>query len=291
MQTELLTAHTISRIADTLRQRYGVDFATLPLASLNPNTEYLISRDGKHVFMLHQFINKLQILRLRIYPPHHKKGITSPWISLKTSSGCSHLFARVSAAVWCAFVTRSELPKFKIYHRDGNPENCRLENLYTAVERTPRFSHEVTGLLSSRYSIVSTLQRKFPSFSLPDIDDAVSDAYIDLCIFLTANSRHSLSGLWYNFAKQRLMHLPDTADTPIPLESLCRPLEPSCTDTPWDFDPIQFLPPQLRTTAELLADGCTQAEISRAMSVNPKTVYKRTKEIRQHLSQIYQQPI
>ncbi|MDE6853752.1 MAG: HNH endonuclease [Muribaculaceae bacterium] len=190
------------QLLPSLKEKYDCNFAVVPFMDCQPNTSYLVGDDGRTVIVSVDFGGYSQIKKVQILPAGRRSPNSSPSFRRRNNKG-SQASTSLSAAVYGAFVL-GEIPKFKISHLDGNPNNNRPENLVVSDKST--FKKNIvalTELYAQKYNIVANIIRRLGRISLEEAQDITSEAFFRMCLSRKEIAPDSAVGLWLLLVKQR----------------------------------------------------------------------------------------
>lgn len=267
-------------VAEELEAKHGVRFARIPFDNINGNTEYYISEDGNNVYMTHLVCGWQQCRSVKIYPYGSKTKNSEACFRRRNTNG-SQSWATVPSSVYAAFVLGDKMCNFKLVFKDGDHSNCSLTNLHRPGDERIK---ETIGAFSPVYRhhrrISMILSRQFPELSLEDIQDIVSESYIDMCARNTpAGCRNPYGLLVYKARQAAALELRRKGRYSVEYpDSLAEPR--LCDGHLHERDLLNKLGGVYRETLQLVAMGYTYKEISKMLGIVPTAISNRMKKIR-----------
>lgn len=260
--------------------KHGVRFARIPFHNINGNTEYYISEDGKNVYSTHLVCGWRQCRAVTIYPYGSRTKNSEAYFRHRNTSG-TQSWATIPTAVYSAFVLGDRMCNFKLTFKDGDHTNCCLSNLRSPDDEKIK---ETIGAFSPAYRyhrrICMILARLFPELSLEDIQDIVSESYLDMCARNTPDECRNPYGLLVyksRMAATLELRRKDRHGIECP-DSLTEPRP--CDIHLHERDLLNKLDGIYRETLQLVAMGYTYKETSEKLGVVPTAISNRMKKIR-----------
>lgn len=192
------------RLVDSLEDKCGCKVAFIPFMDCAPNTSYLVSQDGTHVFVSVDFGGYCQVKDVKITPAGTRSANSKPSFMRRNRNGF-RVNSSLPAAVYGAFVLR-ELPRYKLRHIDGNPSNCHVCNLAISDDSIVRKNIELlASLYTEKYKNICKCIMSFRRMPIEDAQDYVSDAFMEMCLHRKPLEVDKAVGLWMFLAKENII--------------------------------------------------------------------------------------
>lgn len=187
-----------------LEQETGCQIAIIPFTDCSPHTSYLVSDDGRNVFVSVDFGEYSQVKAVRIIPAGSRTTNSAPAFKRRNARGCQ-CFAAIPASVYGAFVLRNEVPRFRLRHIDGNPNNCSVYNLTISDDSIlAKNMQRLKEIYTESYDAVCRYLAGSRRISTEDAQDFASDAFIEMCYARIEIDPGKASGLWIFLASRKL---------------------------------------------------------------------------------------
>lgn len=277
-------------VEEELKKKHGVEFAEVPFNDGHGQTAYWISRDGAHAYVGTVFGGWYKCKEIRIYPARYRSPSSAPCFKRRNGKGTQTIVS-VPVAVYGTFVLKDCLPKFRIGFKDGNIENCNLDNLKMADDSEMKENLKIFSDVYRRHKeLVRTLRKIVYRISFEDLEDIVSDAFLRVCLCRVPIEPDRVFGLWFQFAyelsitrkeRNRLRYMGTYEAIDWYFHSRDE----------WEEDLLDLLPEYLRITARLLYEGYGQPEVAEKLGITPSGVSVRLKKIRKILNDEKQKEI
>ena len=192
-------------VIQSLEKRCGHRIAAIPFADCAPNTSYLISEDGKHVFVNVDFGGYCQTKEIQIIPAGKRSKNSMPAFKRRNNKN-AQCYATIPSAVYGAFVLGDEVPRFKLKLLDGNPNNCAVNNLAVADDTPLKRNLQLFSYLyAHRYNSFCRYLSGILRISLENAQDYASDAFIEMCRGSQPINPDRAEQLWYFLAYRRFI--------------------------------------------------------------------------------------
>lgn len=270
-------------VIDRLSEKCGCRVASVPFMDCMPRTSYLVSEDGKRVYVCVDFGGYCQVKEIAILPSGARSRNSKPAFVRRNRNGF-RVTVSLGSAVYGAFVL-GEIPKHKLSHIDGNPDNCTLGNLRIADSSILRMNIEkCTGLYQEKYEEMVNRILRFRRMSVGEAQDFVSQAFLRMCESRKEIDPELAPGLWLFLAKEKLITVYSRNKIEYRLyDALQNYVSPDCREEEMDLQKtLGRLPPDCRRAAELLLAGYNQSEIASRLRVAQSSVSRimnKTKRI------------
>lgn len=276
------TDEVIAKLSELSGCRVGV----IPFMDCNPSTSYLISEDGKNVFVSIDFGGYCQIRKIPIIDAGKRSKNSKPCFRRRNGNGVQTCVS-LASAVYGTFKL-GEIPSFRLSHADGNVNNCHIGNLKISYSsKFYRNIHNFANLYQEGfYKIVSGIIQ-FKEVSLAEAEDFASFGFLSLCETRIDVQPDLAQRLWLflskrflrtYYARNRLVYdihtavqraqILDDAEEEHEMQRL--------TDR---------LPDNCRKAVMLLVQGYTQREISAIMNCSQANVCNLLKRSRSILKE------
>lgn len=186
-----------------LEDKYGCRVAVVPFMDCMPNTSYLVCEDGSHVFVSVDFERYCQVKEVKIKSAGQRSTNSRPCFKRRNKNG-KQSYVSLPVAVYGAFVL-GELPKYKIYNIDGDPNNCRIDNLRPVGDLAiSEGVNEFANIYERYFDTVVAYLIKHYSISFPDAQDFASEAFLVLCLKSRRIDISCPVGLWICLSKEQI---------------------------------------------------------------------------------------
>lgn len=191
-------------LLSSLEEKYGIRMGVVPFMDCMPNTSYIISEDGMHVFVSIDFGGYSQVKEVKIIPAGKRSKNSKPCFVRRNTKGY-RCFSLLSAAVYGAFVS-GEMPRFRLKHIDGNPNNIHFENLTIDDDSTISKNLSVLSFIYDKNfgNVVGSLIH-FRSISQQEAEDFASDSFLEMCSARIEIDASKAIGLWTFLAKRKII--------------------------------------------------------------------------------------
>lgn len=197
-------------------------------------------------------------------------------------------YASLPVAVYGAFVL-GELPKYKIYNIDGNPNNCHIDNLRPVDDSALSDGVNDFANLYERYfdTVVAYLINYYP-ISFPEAQDFASEAFLILCLKSRQIDISCPVGLWIFLSKKQIFNnfkrspiLCDIQDVLYYVSSK------DISDCVADYQSIVgTLSDSCKKVVRLLASGYTQYECAKMLNCSQSWINKLLKDAKRQISNL-----
>lgn len=271
-------------LIEDLGKEYNRRFAVVPFMDCMPNTSYLVSDDGHYVFVSVDFGGYCQTKNIPIIPAGKRSKHSMPAFKRRTARN-TQIYNSLAAAVYGAFILGEELPRFKLFNIDGNPNNCSVENLTIADDSSLASNMRLlSGLYKTGYNDCCRSLTRFSGITQDEAQDLVSDAFIRMCCSTIDIDLDKAAGLWLFLAKQDLMTFKSRNRILYDLYDILQNFTyENAVDEEFDYSLLTAkLPKECRRVIQLILSGYNQYEIAQAIGCSQAWVSKllsKTKKI------------
>ncbi len=238
---------------------------------------YFVSEDGRDAWAAHEIGGKSFVKKLYI-DWMYKKPNTAPQFGIRYASGIRSKIS-MAKAVYGAFVS-GKILKTSIEFLDGNAKNCHISNLKARYEIQIDLSRYVQ-IYPQFNDMVAILRSYFPEVSIPDIEDACAQAYIELCSW-RKKALYPFP-MWLRIAKHRILTLLEDREFQYNDEMRCD-FEVLNDDSILHHDLKHLLKDREYKICQLYCDGYSQVEIAKQIGFCRDVVMDSIGRTRQILS-------
>lgn len=191
-------------VLESLEKQCACKVAVVPFMDCAPNTEYMVSQDGTHVFVSVDFGGYCQVKEISIIPAGKRSVNSKPAFKRRNRKG-SQVYAVLPTAVYGAFVL-SEMPRYKLRHIDGDPNNCHADNLAISGDSDIVKNMDLMKTAyEQKYKDICNILMSFRRMSIEKAQDYASNAFVYMCMNRQVAKVDNPIGLWVFLAKEQIM--------------------------------------------------------------------------------------
>lgn len=189
----------------SLSKEYGLRIAVIPFMDCAPDTSYLVSEDGRRVFVSVDFGGYCQVKELQTVPAGKRSKNSAPAFKRRNAHG-SRIYATLPAVVYGAFILKDRVPKYKITQIDGNPNNCDYRNLVVADDsKAVQNAKLLSTVYKAKYEKLCRGISICYNVSRMSAQDFISDTFLDLCYNRVEIDPDRAERLWFVLAEQKVL--------------------------------------------------------------------------------------
>ena len=266
-------------VLESLEKQCACKVAVVPFMDCAPNTEYIVSYDGAHVFVSVDFGGYCQVKEIPIIPAGKRSANSKPAFKRRKRNGYQ-TYAALPTAVYGAFVL-FEMPRYKLRHIDGDPNNCHADNLAISGSSDVVKNLELLRMAyEQKYKDVCNILMSFRQMPIEKAQDYASNAFVYMCMKRQVAKVGNPRGLWVFLAKEQIMtnEARNRIDYGAYHAFLNVRVDGEADENAIYASTMEILPKNCQKAASLLLAGYTQREISQKMACSQSWVNRLLKK-------------